>query len=203
MNWLFVLLGTLCLALFGVSVAKTDWSNSPLIERFMVTSQTLFITAICLYLVSGRALLIKGLITPKPLVVEVRSQSGEIYQKATIFGIRKEIKEMAAELGGEAETYFKSGESDFGAEKYADAAKNYEKSINIIPTMAGYQNLGLSYLSLRMWDEAEKALTSGYEIAVRRSKDQKCILILSLSIGGMFFRTRECMIEQSEILVKL
>ncbi len=96
---------------------------------------------------------------------------GELTQKATLSGFKKELEEAAAERVSEAEDYFNAAERDLLSNRYKDAANNYKKSINILPTMSAYLNLGISLIYVTDYLQAEDILISGIQIA-RKKADQ-------------------------------
>ena len=166
--WVFLLLGTIYWALFGASHSKTDWTDYPLLKQLIEDPLKLFLAAVFFSVVSTGAFILKGFITEKPSLEVYQGPQGEITQKATPTGITREFKEAAVELANEAKDYFRSGERDFAKRRYIDAAGNYQKSINIVPTMSGYLNLGISLLYVSDFRRAEKALISGVQIARRK-----------------------------------
>ena len=105
-------------------------------------------------------------------LVPTQGLGGESLQKATLEGFRKELEDTAMELVEEAEDYFDAGERDYTANRFQDAATNYQKSVEVIPTMSGYLNLGNSLLNISDFAGAEKAATSGLRIARNRDDHQ-------------------------------
>ena len=110
----------------------------------------------------------------------VQGPSGTITE-ATLVGFKKEIKEVTDELAEEAESYFEAGERDYTASRFRDAAQNFQKSLDILPTMSGYLNLGNSYYSVSDIKNAETACVSGLQIS-RRKKDR---MLESAFLGSM------------------
>ncbi len=104
----------------------------------------------------------------RPVIVVVQGPGGEPIQKATSTGFKKELEDTAAELVKEAEDYFNAAERDFGAHRYQDAAANYRKSIDVVPTMSAYLNLGISLYYGSDFPGAEAAFIRGLQLARKK-----------------------------------
>lgn len=107
----------------------------------------------------------KDILSVKPSLELTQGPRGGLTEKATPSVLKRELKDAGAELVSKAEDYFKAAERDFEARQYADAASNYQKSINVVPTMSGYLNRGISLFYVSDLRQAEDAFISGVQIA--------------------------------------
>lgn len=95
---------------------------------------------------------------------------GSLTQKATLSGFDEELQDIAEEYKEKSKTYFKAGEIDFEAERYRDAISNYKKSIETLPTISAYLNLGASLFYISDYHDAQNAYNSGLQIAREKNK---------------------------------
>ena len=93
-----------------------------------------------------------------------QAPGGELAQKATLLGLRRELR-RGAESGGQAREAFERGEAALSASQFGEAAEQYGRSIRAAPTVAGYLNLGMTLLFLEEFRRAEDALRAGLRIA--------------------------------------
>lgn len=115
----------------------------------------------------------------------IQGPRGEILEKVTLKGFKKEVADAARELTEKAEAYFKAGERDLAAHNYRDASMNYRKSVDALPTMSGYGNLGLSLSFISDWRKAEEALFFGLKIARQKHNRRNEAAFLG-NIGNVF-----------------
>ena len=125
------------------------------------------VAIVCIVIASG-ATLWKEILSVKPPMETVQGPGGELTQKATITGFKRELQEAADELVREAEDYFNAAERDFAASRFRDAATNYQKSVDVLPTMSGYLNLGISLFYVSDFRQAEDAFISGLQMARKK-----------------------------------
>jgi tetratricopeptide (TPR) repeat protein len=81
--------------------------------------------------------------------------------KATLYGLRKEIEGSSEEPDSDAVKYFEAAENDFRSGRFSEAAKNFQKSIDVNPTLSAYLNLGNSFFESGNLKSAESAFLSG------------------------------------------
>lgn len=122
----------------------------------------------------------------KPKVEQIQGPHGKLVQKATLTGFAKELEEGATKLKSETEDYFNSAERDYAAGLYRDAANNYEKSINIIPTTSAYLNRGLAFWYISDFAQAGDAFISGLQIA-QKKRDREVEAAFRGNIGTLCF----------------
>jgi len=144
LTWLFGSVGALASLLLAVTFTKSQRQRFPIIRKLDGTQLHLFILALLSLLLAGGAAVWKECLTTRASLELIQGPGGESTPKATITGLERELEEAAAERVSEAKDYFKVAERDFAARRYPDAAAIYRKSINVLPTMSGYLNLGIS-----------------------------------------------------------
>jgi tetratricopeptide (TPR) repeat protein len=111
----------------------------------------------------------------KPTSPSLESQSelrGQSVQKATLTGFEQELKEAAAEYESGAKDFFKVAERDMTAQRYPDAVTNYQKSLNFLPTMSGYLNLGIALGYTSKFREAEEKFITGLQMARKKGRKE-------------------------------
>jgi hypothetical protein len=149
----FGLLAFVCALLSTISFSKGHRKKYPILTRFDGKKLHSFSVAVICAAIAYGSNIGKDLFT-NPVVGSVPGRHGEFTQKATLTGFERELKEASDENERKARDYFKAAEHDIIAQRYPDAAINYQKSINLLPTMSGYLNLGivLGYTSsFRSW----------------------------------------------------
>ena len=82
----------------------------------------------------------------------------EFILKANLSSFEKELAEQSIETAEECKNYFKAGEQDFNANKIKDALKNYRKSIDALPTLSAYLNLGNCLIIISDFQKAKDIL---------------------------------------------
>jgi len=111
---------------------------------------------------------------------------GELAQKASPTGFKKELVDQAKEQAARAEAaeaYFDAAEYDFGANLYKDAALNYQKSIDALPTMSAYLNLSASQLYCSDFEKADRTVRAGLAIADGKNNQEfQAVYLLNLGI---------------------
>lgn len=107
-----------------------------------------------------------------PIILVLDPKSGNRIPQATLAGFEKELKESAAELEEESRDYFDVGQRHLDAQQYEQATINFQKSLDALPTLSAYLNLGNSFLAISNFREAEDAWVRGSRIAkARGNKD--------------------------------
>jgi len=97
---------------------------------------------------------------------------GELVQRSTPVALRRELARAPSAPGGEASDSFNAGEHDLAAMRHREAARNYERSVQAVPTAAGYLSLGVTLLYLADFQRAEDALRVGLEMARREAAER-------------------------------
>ena len=101
--------------------------------------------------------------------------------------MENELFEIGDTLTREAWPYLDAAEHEFSARRYREAAGNLKKSIEVLPTMSGYLNLGVSQMYLWEFRQAEGNFISGVQIA-RRQGNKEFEGAFLLNLGNTYFR---------------
>ena len=175
-------------ALFGLLLGfSSELEKYPIFKMVEGKKIYLFVvTAVCILFNRLAAASKEVILNKRPKMEQVQGPHGELVQKATLTGFAKELEEGVTKLKSEAEDYFNSAERDYAAGLYWDAANNYEKSINIIPTMSAYLNLGLALWYISDFALAEDAFISGLQIALEK-RDRTFETLFRGNIGLVYF----------------
>ena len=183
-TYLFSSLGGISGLLFGVSFSKHQIEQHPFLKK--LPKKTLFVTTCVFVFIAAVAGVSKEILSTKSSLELIQGAGGELTQKATYMGFKKELEEAAVERISEAEDYFNAAERDFSASRYQEAANNYQKSINVLPTMMGYLNLGICLSYVSDDSNAENALLFGIQIARKRENKEFEGAFLN-NIGTVYF----------------
>ena len=165
---LFGCLGAISALLLGVSFTRGQREKYPILKKLDGKQLHLLSATIVFWAIAYGANTYKEILGVKPPMETVQGPGGGFTQKATITGFKRELKEAAAELAREAEDYFNAAERDFEARRYPDAASKYRKSIDVLSTMSGYLNLGVSLYYISDFRQAEQAFTPGLQMARKK-----------------------------------
>lgn len=165
LTYLFGLLGAISALLFSASFPKAQQQKFPILKNLDGKQLHLVVATILFLVLSAIVNMGKDILSVKPSLELTQGPRGGLTEKATPSVLKRELKDAGAELVSKAEDYFKAAERDFEARQYADAASNYQKSINVVPTMSGYLNRGISLFYVSDLRQAEDAFISGVQIA--------------------------------------
>jgi tetratricopeptide (TPR) repeat protein len=92
----------------------------------------------------------------------------EIYKKGTNKTFDEEIKEEVSDLVRKAKIFYQAGELNLESKDYSVAVRNFKNSVDIIPTMSAYLNLGIAYINTSDFQHAEEVLNYGLYLAEKR-----------------------------------
>ncbi len=92
---------------------------------------------------------------------------GEISQKATRRGLEPELARASGGPSAQAREAFRLAEIAWAGWRLREAAEGYARSVQTVPTAAGYLNLGMARLSLEEFGSAESAFRAGLDLARR------------------------------------
>jgi len=171
---IFGALGAIYLTLFGVSFGNIQWDNYPFIKKFISNPRHLFTAAVFFIIVSAVAQVIKITITPSgPILEEYQGPRIENMYQAISPGFEAELSSASLRLAKIARIYFDAGQEDFNAKDYKEAADNFKKSVEKVPTVSGHINLGNSLFHVSSLNKAEKAYLDGLSLLGRQKKTEK------------------------------
>lgn len=171
----FTFVATIAGLLLGLSFTKAEFAAYPILHLLDGQRIPLAVTTV----VSLVIVLVTNLLKDVKKEFEtVQGPKGESFQKATESGFEKELNDAADDLKAKAMRYFDVAEEDFKPGSYEDAAKNYQKSLDLLPTMSAYLNAGISWYYVSNYPKAEQAFLAGLKLA-QQKEDEK--------FEGMFF----------------
>ncbi len=158
---------------------RTDFltSISPQLNR---TWPFLALAAIIFFLIARSAYRRKLLWRP-PGFETHPAPDGGILRKATIEDLKKGSKKGSPAARRQATQSFRAAEGLFAANKYQDAAAEYQKSAFQISTMSAYMNQGVSLCYTSYFQRAADAFEMALPIAQREVNDRFEAAILNNS----------------------
>ena len=183
---LFGLLAATSALLLGLSLAELE-EKYPIFKILEGKKVYLLVFTITCLVISYVAKTWKDIIfSKKPKLEQIQGPHGEFIQKATAIGFEKELNEGTVELKSEARDFFNAAEHDFAASRYRQAANNYLKSIDVIPTMSAYLNRGISLRNISTFAQAEDTFISGLQMALKK-QDKGLEGAFRGNIGNVYF----------------
>jgi tetratricopeptide (TPR) repeat protein len=149
--------------------------------------------AALLLLLGAIASVTQLLTSAKPSVEAKASSQGGVVVQATAAGFERDLKNEIfegdlqkgeKESSEESKDYFYAGERAFKANKYQDAIRNYQNSIEARPTPSAYMNLGLCFWNILDLKNAEDSFQQGLRL-VQKRKDDIFQLFFLANIGKL------------------
>jgi tetratricopeptide (TPR) repeat protein len=166
---LFTFVAAIAGLLLGLSFTTVEHQRFPVLRKLEGKRVSLLFTTV----LSLAIVLVVNITKDVPPAFETaQGPKGEALQKATASGFDRELEDAAAELKTKAKRFFDAAEAEFKPGSYEDAAKSYQKSIDLLPTMSAYLNAGISWYNISKFPEAEQAFLAGLQLA-REKEDEK------------------------------
>jgi tetratricopeptide (TPR) repeat protein len=162
---LFTFVAAIAGLLLGLSFTTVEHQRFPFLRKLEGKRVSLLFTTV----LSLAIVLVVNITKDVPPAFETaQGPKGEAFQKATASGFDRELEDAAAELKAKAKRFFDAAEADFKPGSYEDAAKSYQKSIDLLPTMSAYLNAGISWYYISNYPEAEQAFLAGLQLARKK-----------------------------------
>jgi tetratricopeptide (TPR) repeat protein len=180
--FLGTIFGILC---GGVSFTRGHRKRYPSLRRLDGQQIPFAICTIAFFFLTTIAFIVKEFLTLASPTEVIQGTQGELLQKATISGFERELEDAGAERQREAKAFFEAAERDFVKQRYGDAARGYQKSLEALPTMAAYLNLGASLYYVSDFRKAEEALIGGLRQA--RGKGNQQFEVAFLDYTGIVY----------------
>ena len=111
--------------------------------------------------------LVEGLLLKNVTINNLLQELNQLKEKPE--GTSDHFTQVSEEKISTARKHFTFAKKDYKEEQYYKAAQHYRRSIDAIPTMSGYLNLGTSLLRISQHKDAKSAYTSGLELS-RKTK---------------------------------
>lgn len=173
---MFLILSVVFAVLLGLSFFNPDDRKYPLIKyvsdkKIIIFIAFIFCTLITIWMPERKTIELN--VSRSPLIITLGPGDKEV-QKATLTGFRNELALMNVDQKrkDDAERYFDQAERFIAVWNSAEAVKNYVKSIETLPTMSSYLNLGLHYWYIYRLDYAEQSYKMGLDIAKTRNNKE-------------------------------
>jgi tetratricopeptide (TPR) repeat protein len=169
--YLLACLAVLFSALLGISFGDSYRQQYPWLSILAEDPTQLLLASVVCWVMAYAAKLLGEFLSLKPQLESVNIPGGQLAQKATRQSVENELLEAESEMASEARPYLEAGQRDFTAGRYREAVGNFSQSIDVLPTMSAYLNLGLSLMYLWEYRQAEEKFLSGMQLA--RSKGSR------------------------------
>ncbi|RXK88619.1 tetratricopeptide repeat protein [Chlorobaculum sp. 24CR] len=165
---LFTFVAAIAGLLLGLSFTTVEHQRFPFLRKLEGKRVSLLFTTV----LSLAVVLVVNITKDVPPAFETaQGPKGEAFQKATASGFDRELEDAAAELKAKAKRFFDAAEADFKPGSYEDAAKSYQKSIDLLPTMSAYLNAGISWYYISNYPKAEQAYLAGLQLARKKGDE--------------------------------
>ena len=168
LQWFFNVLAAFALALISIPFSQGQRKKYRFLRWKDGRQFRIFLAAMLAVVVGNGLPVLRERLTAKPSVETVLSPEGQPTQRATSAGLAKELEDAATELKRAATDYFNAGFREMEDLDYEDAAQNFQKSVETLPTMSGYFNFEMASQYIPKLAQAEKAFLSGLEISRKR-----------------------------------
>jgi tetratricopeptide (TPR) repeat protein len=186
-TYLFTTFALVTAGLLGLTYAETYRYQYDLLRAFYEQQSLLLMAFIGFVVIAGGANLWKELLSLKPLLQSVQVYGGQLAQKATRYGIKRELADAPTDHVKATWLYFSAAEKEFAAKRFREAAGSFEKSLDVLPTMSGYLNLGVSLIYSLEFRRAQGAFLAGIQIA-QRMEDREFEGAFLNNLGNIYFR---------------
>jgi tetratricopeptide (TPR) repeat protein len=185
--YLFAGLGAVTAVMVGFSLSPAHREQYSLLVLLPEEqTQLLIISTVCWVMAYG-AKLGSELLRLKPQLQSIRVSGGQLSQKASRQCVESELAEAGTDLAREVWSHLDAAERHFAAKRYREAAGNFQRSIEILPTMSGYLNLGVSFMYLWEFHRAEASFLSGIQLA-RQEGNREFEGAFLNNLGNTYFR---------------
>lgn len=188
-KYIFIALASIFALLFGAAYSMQKYIKyHNFIKKLSLKKPPLFFIS-CFFIVSASVLgILIDTNNNKPIEVIILPRN-KITTKATLTKFEQELEYATHKMKSKTKDYFALAESDFNSMHYQKAAINYQNSIDILPTMSAYLNLGISLDYTSVSNDANKAYLSGLRLA--RDKQDKLFESIFLANIGVNQVSRE------------
>jgi len=139
----------------------------------------------------------------KPSLQESQDTSGARILKASSTTFQMEVDAAAEDAKARAAKYFDAAECMFQEKEYRDAAENYRRSIQVLPTMSGYLNLGLSQMYITDYSSAKNSFLIGLDIAKSKHEAYQATFLSNLGIIYMHLGNLEKALEYHRLALEI
>ncbi len=182
---LFYLLGGVCAILFGCArLTRMHPEKHRILGKLHGRQRHLLIATCCLLIAALGTGAAGKIVMSSPLEM-ARGPRGEPLLEASLRGFERELEDETAGAKDEAKQHFESGKRESGAHRYRDAATSYRKSVEALPTMSAYLNLGIALFYIGDFHGAKQAFRAGLQIAREKRAAQFRAVFRSIRLAQM------------------
>ncbi len=160
----FGLLAALVTMLAGASSSKANQKRFPFLRKVKGREPQLTIAAIVFVVLSYASTTWKEMVGIKPIVTS-RTREGSLAQQGTLEAFREALKGQKGPQAKDAEVYFTAADLDMQRGFYEDAARAFQKSIDLVPALPSYANLGLALAYMHELPAAIDVFTKALQVA--------------------------------------
>ena len=165
MAYLLACLGALATALVGVSFSDAYRQQYPWLKLLTEDRTYLLLASTVCWVMAYAVKLLGEFLSVKPPLESVRIPGGQLAQKASRQSVESEIRDAERDVAREARPFLDAAQRDFASQRYREAAGNFHRSIDVMPTMSAHLNLGLSLMYLWQHRQAEDQFRAGIALA--------------------------------------
>ena len=151
----------------ATTFTKVQREKFPILKKLDGKQVHLLVACVLLGGVATGAHIWKEVLT-QPTTELTVGPGGEIAQTATPSRLEAELEGSALEYKSEATAYFSAACYDLRAGRYREAAYNFQKSIDILPTASAYLNSGVALLFVDDLPQAHDAFLKSLQLASKR-----------------------------------
>ncbi len=180
---LFGFLATCCGLLLGITFSEKEWERWPRLKRLGSKKPHLLAVTVVSAMLAAISATGAGIYKEEPAKIVI-GPGGKPMEKATLAGFEKELEDAASGLRKQAKDHFGAAQEHFERYEYPEAVASYRLSIDSLPTMSAYLNLGLSHYYLSEFHPATIALEKGLQIA-QENQNEKYRAVFLLIIGNL------------------
>lgn len=187
-NCLFLFAAAICMLLLSVRFTQGQRQKFPWLRK-LDGKQILLGRATVIFLILGYTTSVyKDVLTANLSFELSRGPDVSQVEKATPSGFELEIKQITDERAEEATDFFRVAERYFKSKQYQEAATNYQKSIDAVPTLSAYLNLGVTLRYISDYPSAEPVLLKGLQDA--KNRGEKSLKQISSTISVSYITSK-------------
>jgi len=184
-TYLLALLGITLAVLAQVSYTSREREESPIFHWLRKSKMQLFVASVAVCGLAIGTVISQHIPDTKPVLELSQGPGGQLIQKATSVAFATETAGADAGRLNEAANHFGAGDRAFEETRYWDAAASYQKSIDSLPTMAGYLNRGIALSFSFDPGLAERPLHAGIQMA-RKTRERNFESAFFGALGTFF-----------------
>ncbi|HEV7574295.1 MAG TPA: tetratricopeptide repeat protein [Thermoanaerobaculia bacterium] len=172
LNYFFLLMGAVAALLLTASFSRKQRIQYPALRLLDGRQLSLTIAAILFFALGYVVYGLKEAVLLRRSFEIVPGPGTSQTVQATGTSIDLELTERAAHQANEARESFNTGQGHFKAGRYREAADDYQRSVDALPTLSAVLNHALSLRYLPDYRAAERALRIGSRLASEQHRER-------------------------------